>query len=268
MQESTWTSSLQTQSLVVYIEAGLSHWGQLALPTTRITMPQLRTQLCLASRKQTSGVEHHSAHKLLLSLPVGALIAAALAAAPMPAVAVGFSGDYDPSNWDTTLSPASDGSVDTSNVPTDITITGPNNLQGPSFINYTIKAPGSGSVSFDWLYSTADFPGGDSFGYLINGAQTLLTDDQTTLPSGSTTFSVVSGDIFGFYVASIDGDLGAGIATVSNFSGPGSPGPTDVPAPAAVLGVLAAFGWSRKLRRRCLLVSEKQRKGQASGDVS
>ena len=235
-------------------------------------MPQLKIQLPL----QQAGLwflaaKHPSPRQLLLGLPVGALVAAALAAAPMPADAVGFSGDYDPSKWTTTLSPASDGSVDISNAPTDITITGPNNLQGPSFINYTIKAPGSGSVSFDWLYSTADFPGGDSFGYLINGTQTLLTDDQTTLPSGISSFSVVSGDIFGFYVTSTDGDLGAGIATIYNFSGPGSqsnPGSTDVPAPAAVLGVLAAFGWSRKLRRRTLLISEKRRKGQASGDVS
>ena len=207
----------------------------------------------------------------LLGLPVGALIAVAMAAAPMPVAAVGFSGDYDPSKWTTTLSPASDGSVDTSNAPTDITITGPNNLQSPSFINYTIKAPGSGFVIFDWLYSTIDFPGGDSFGYLINGTQTLLTDDQTALPSGSTTFSVASGDIFGFYIASTDGGFGAGIATVYTFSGPGAPstpGSTDVPAPAAVLGVLAAFGWSRKLRRRTLLVSEKRRKTQASGDLA
>jgi len=205
-----------------------------------------------------------SPRQLLLGLPVGAFIAVAMAAAPMPAAAVGFSGDYDPSNWTTTLSPASDGSVDTSNAPNDITITGPDNLQGPSFINYTIGAPSSGTVSFDWLYSTIDLPGGDSFGYLINGVQTLLTDDQTTLPFGSTTLSVASGDIFGFYVASIDGDFGAGIATVYNFSGPGAPptpGATDVPAPAAVLGVLAAFGWSRKLRRRYLLVSDKRRKG-------
>ena len=206
--------------------------------------------------------------QLLLGLPVGALVAAALTAAPMPAVAVGFSGDYDPTNWTTTLSPLSDGSVDTTNAPNDITITGPNNGQVPSFINYTISAPSSGTVSFDWLYNTIDSPGGDSFGYLINGVQTQLTDDQATLPSGSSSISVVSGDIFGFYVASTDGDFGAGIATVSNFSGPGSPGSTDVPAPAAVLGVLAAFGWSRKLRRRTLLVSEKQRKGQASADVS
>ena len=107
-----------------------------------------------------------SPRQLLLGLPVGALVAAALTAAPMPAVAVGFSGDYDPTNWTTTLSPLSDGSVDTTNAPNDITITGPNNGQVPSFINYTISAPSSGTVSFDWLYNTIDSPGGDSFGYL------------------------------------------------------------------------------------------------------
>ena len=74
---------------------------------------------------------------------------------------------------------------------------------------------------------------------------------------------MASGDIFGFYVASTDGIFGAGIATIYNFSGPGSqsnPGSTDVPAPAAVLGVLAAFGWSRKLRRRSLLVLGRRRR--------
>jgi hypothetical protein len=256
----------------MYTEAGLSHWGQLALLTTQITMPQLKTQARQKHAEQLLiAARHHSSHHLLLGLPVGALIAAALTAAPMPAAAVGFSGDYDPSNWITTLSPASDGSVDTSNAPTDITITGPNNLQALSYVNYTIGAPSSGTVSFDWLYNTIDSPGVDSFGYLINGVQTQLTDDQTTLPSGISSFSVVSGDIFGFYVASTDGDFSAGIATVYNFNGPRSQsnaGSTDVPAPAAVLGVLAAFGWSRKLRRRSLLVSEKRRKSQASVDLA
>ena len=234
-------------------------------------MPQPKTQARQKHAEQLPlAAMHHSPHHLLLCLPVGALISVALASAPMPAAAVGFSGDYDPTNWTTTLSRSSDGSVDTSNAPTDITITGPNNLQALSYINYTIGAPSSGTVSFDWIYNTIDLPGGDSFGYLINGVRTQLTDDPNTLPTG-TAFSVVSGDIFGFYVTSTDGDLGAGIATIYNFSGPGSqsnPGSTDVPAPAAVLGVLAAFGWSRKLRRRTLLVSEKQRKGQARADVS
>ena len=205
----------------------------------------------------------------LLGVSVGTLLSAAMAAAPMTAAAVGFSGDYAPANWTTTLSPSSDGSVDPTNAPFDITITGPDNLQNSSFINYTINAPGSGSVSFDWLYSSIDDPSYDSFGYMINGVQTMLTDDQTILPSGSTTFSVASGDIFGFYVASDDGEFGAGIATIYNFSGPAASPPsgsTDVPAPAALLGVFAAFSWSRKLRRRTLLASQRRSKSQAGGD--
>jgi hypothetical protein len=119
-------------------------------------------------------------------------------------------------------------------------------------------------VNFEWLYTTTDTtPGQYSFGYLLNGAKTLLTDDQTSSPSGTTSFSVVSGDNFGFYVDSTDGDFGAAIATIYNFSGPGSPA-TSVPAPAAVLGVLAAFDWSRKLRRRRTLLGNEQRhKSQA-----
>ena len=127
------TASLETAvqpSQRCYIKRGLSHWGQLALLTTQITMPQLKI---LAPLQQAGlcflAAKHPSPRQLLLGLSVEALVTAAFAAAPMPADAVGFSGDYDPSKWTTTLSPASDGSVDISNAPTDITITGPNYRQ-------------------------------------------------------------------------------------------------------------------------------------------
>jgi hypothetical protein len=231
-------------------------------------MPQLRERPNQASLHQTSARQQPSKNpSLLLRLvgwPVGALMAATVAAAPLHAGTTGFSGDYDPSNWTTTLSTGSDGSVDTTNAPNDITITGPNNLQASSSITYTTNATSFGLVNFEWLYTTTDTtPGQDSFGYLLNGAKTLLTDDQTSSPSGTTSFSVVSGDNFGFYVDSTDGDFGAAIATIYNFSGPGSPA-TSVPAPAAVLGALAAFDWSRKLRRRRTLLGNEQRhKSQA-----
>ena len=118
--------------------------------------------------------------------------------------------------------------------------------------DFTIAAPTAGTVSFDWNYSTLDgSPSFDPFGYLLNGAFTKLTDDSgATTQSGSAFFSVLSGDVFGFRQNTIDSGFGRASTTISNFNGPTAAVPASVPGPLPILGVGAAFAYSRRLRRR------------------
>jgi hypothetical protein len=180
-------------------------------------------------------------------------IASAAALTP-PARAVqlqqGFAGVYAPTNWTFTSVPAvGDGSVDTSGAPASITITGSDNLSSIGDINvdtdYTIAAVFAGPVSFDWSYSSIDCCAYDGFGYLLNGNFTQLAQNNSQ-GSGFTQFNVLAGDTFGFRVFATDNTNGPGIATISNFSAP-------VPGPLPLLGVGAAFGYSRRLRRRISL---------------
>lgn len=159
-----------------------------------------------------------------------------------------LAGVYAPDNWTFTSVPAlGDGSVDTSGAPASITITGSDNGNSSEFFSnvntdYTIAAAASGPVSFDWSYSSTDPDFLDGFGYLLNGSFTQLADNSSQ-GSGSTQFNVLGGDTFGFRVFATDNDFGPGVATISNFSAP-------VPGPLPLLGVGAAFGYSRRLRRR------------------
>lgn len=158
----------------------------------------------------------------------------------------GFSGFYAPSNWTLTTN-GGDGSVFLGDSPSAIRLTG-NDAGGANIsTDYTTFAVVSGSVSFTWDYATSDGPYYDRFGYLGGGIFTELTSRDGGEPqSGTATFNVNSGDIFGFRILSTDGCCGAGNSTISNFSAPATP----VPGPLPALGLLAAFGFSRRLRAR------------------
>lgn len=169
-----------------------------------------------------------------------------LAASPVQALTQ-FAGDYAPGNWTQTIQ--GDGSIDTSGAPASITLTGANDGGGNQNTDFTIAAPTAGTVSFDWSYTTTDIAFYDPFGYLLNGAFTQLTDDGgSSNQSGSASFSVLAGDMFGFRQNSLDSCCGRASTTISNFNGPIAP--ASVPGPLPILGVGAAFAYSRRLRRR------------------
>jgi len=181
-----------------------------------------------------------------------ALAGATLGLAANPAQALTqFAGYYAPANW--TQSIQGDGSINTGGAPASISLSGADdgsfNSQDTDF---TIAAPLAGTVSFDWAYSTNDNAPFDPFGYLLNGAFTQLTDDSGAQnQSGSASFSVLAGDVFGFRQNSFDSRFGRAVTTISNFNGPlAASGPASVPGPLPLLGAGAAFGWSRQLRRR------------------
>ena len=172
-----------------------------------------------------------------------ALAGATLGLAANPAQALTlFAGYYAPANWTQTIQP--DGSINTGGAPASITLTGADNGGDNKNTDFTIAAPSAGTVSFDWSYSTADISSGwDPFGYLLNGAFIKLTNDGVANQSGSASFSVLAGDVFGFRQNSFDSIFGRASTTISNFN-------VAVPGPLPLLGAGAAFGWSRQLRRR------------------
>lgn len=172
-----------------------------------------------------------------------------------PVSAAGFSGDYDPSNF-TLINDNADGFVDTTNAPLSVTLQGGNNGSGfpPGQTSYTTTAQGDGQVSFDFNYTTMDRdgPSFDPFGFLLNNVFTQLSDSSgPRSQSGSTSFLVMSGDIFGFAIQTVDNAFGPASVTISSFHAPASE-PADVPEPASTLGLLAlgAFGAGSALKRK------------------
>ena len=178
-----------------------------------------------------------------------ALAGAALGLAANPSQALTmFAGAYAPANWTQAVQP--DGSINTAGAPASIALTSADNNDGESRkTDFTIAAPLAGTVSFDWTYATADlYPEYDPFGYLLNGAYVPLSNDSgLSNQSGSASFPVLAGDVFGFRQNTNDSIGGGAATTISNFNGPAA---ASVPGPLPLLGAGAAFGWSRQLRKR------------------
>ena len=182
-----------------------------------------------------------------------ALAGATLGLAANPAQALTqFAGDYAPANW--TQSIEGNGFISTDGAPTTIFLSGAGDGSNTNQnTDFTIAAPTAGTVSFDWSFGTYDdLPADDPFGYLLNGAFTQLTiNDSNLFQSGSVSFSVIAGDVFGFRQNSKDSNFDSGSTVISKFNGPlAASGPASVPGPLPLLGAGAAFGWSRQLRRR------------------
>ncbi|GAX34146.1 PEP-CTERM sorting domain-containing protein [Nodularia sp. NIES-3585] len=199
-----------------------------------------------------------------LSLATGGAAVLALSVSGTAQAASGFSGSYAPSNWTLTNittqgnAGAIQGSVDTTNTPLSISITGSDSgafdfASGQTA--YTTIAAASGDVSFDWSYSTNDFIGANSdpFGFILNGVFTQLTSGNASTQSvvGST-FSVNAGERFGFAVQTFTNTFGAATATITNFQAPETPVPTPVPEPASLIGLLGlgAFGVTSVRKRK------------------
>lgn len=152
-----------------------------------------------------------------------------------PAQANGFSDGYEVENWTFTNNNA-DGFVNTSNAPESISLTGGDNWSWSSGSSwYTATSLADGLVSFDWSYTTNDPYGAywDTFGYILNGVFTQLSNSFEYNQLGSASFAVLAGDLFGFGVNTVDNTFGAATVTVSNFAAPQS-----VPEP----GTIAALG--------------------------
>jgi hypothetical protein len=184
-----------------------------------------------------------------------ALAGVTLSFAANPAQALTlFTGVYAPPNWTQGVQP--DGSINAFTAPTSISLTSADDGGTEPGVNkntdFTIVAPFAGTASFSWAYATADeSPSLDPFGYLLNGNfMQLSLNDGPNSQSGSTSFSVIVGDIFGFRQNSFDSLSGRATTTITNFNGPVPSGSASVPGPLPLLGLSVAFGYSSRLRKR------------------
>jgi hypothetical protein len=155
-----------------------------------------------------------------------------------------FVNAYDATKW---TQVTNGGSINTTNAPNSVSLTSSNNRGGVKNQDFSIAAAGNGVVSFDWSYVTTDANSSyDPFSWFLNGVFTQLTVAGPALTqSGTVTFNVFTGDIFGFRANSTDSRLGAATTTVSNFNAPSA-----VPLPAAIwlMGVplMGLIGSKRK----------------------
>ncbi|MFM6268331.1 MAG: hypothetical protein ACKPFA_17795, partial [Dolichospermum sp.] len=170
--------------------------------------------------------------------------------APARAITFGFTGDYAPSNWNLINSNA-DGSVNTSNAPNSITLTGGDNGSitfGRTDYRITNTNTLPVNISFNWLYSSIDGPKFDRFDVNLNGSYTTIADSNGASGTYTTTL-IPNGNTFGFSIATADNRSGAGNVTISNFSA--TPVPFDSnAAPAGMAIVFGAFFVRRKLQQR------------------
>jgi|GEM_PF-814081 len=100
-----------------------------------------------------------------------------------------------------------------------VTISSDNQSGTEGFTDLTVPVTAAEVVSFDWDYTTPDGPAFDSFGYLLNGVYTELTDPAGALQQSGNSgpINLAPGDVFGFRSYSLDGLFGACTTTVSNF---------------------------------------------------
>lgn len=159
-------------------------------------------------------------------------------------VQAAFVNAYDVTKWTKTTN---GGSISTIGTPNSVVLTSSNNGGGNKNQDFTIAAAGDGIVSFNWNYTTTDDNSvWDSFGWLLNGVFTKLTVNGAILTqSGTVSFNVFTGNVFGFRANSLDSVFGAATTTVSSFNAPSA-----VPVPAAIwlMGVplMGLMGLKRK----------------------
>ncbi|MBK7428987.1 MAG: T9SS type A sorting domain-containing protein [Saprospiraceae bacterium] len=136
---------------------------------------------------------------------------------------IGFTGVLAPAQW-TLATNGGDGYANINNAPASIAVYGSDNQSGATnYTMYCINIPGthSGILKFQWNYMTFDTDGPqyDPFGISINGTNSqLTTNNGNDSQSGNYQYLAQAGDLFCFYVYSLDQRFGRAMVTLSNFS--------------------------------------------------
>jgi hypothetical protein len=138
----------------------------------------------------------------------------------VPAGYTDLVGYFDVSNWTVTNDPSDTGGVVNSvaGPPVELYVTsGDNGNEGTT--SATITIPVNGIVSFDWGFESADDECFDMGGIVLNDVPTLLACNESSVPFFAESYSltVSTGDVFGFYADTNDGEFGAGVLGITNF---------------------------------------------------
>jgi hypothetical protein len=119
---------------------------------------------------------------------------------------------------------------------------------GENLTSYTLTLSSAATLHFNWTYSTQDIlgPQWDPAGWLLNGVEHQLTqNDVYTAQAGTLDISLKSGDIFGWYVDSMDQGYGAGTLRVNLGTSVSEP-----PISWAMLAGLAALAFRARRHAR------------------
>jgi hypothetical protein len=144
------------------------------------------------------------------------------------ASSTGFTGAYGPANWTFSNGLGDNGSGSTAGAPTSISMTSSNNGSfNASSCFYTINITTSGTLTFNWSYTTTEFSAAwDYPQYAINGVIIALIPGFSgaggTTQSGTASISVTAGQTFSFVMTSGDNSGGSATTVFSSFSGPAS----------------------------------------------
>jgi len=193
-----------------------------------------------------------------------------LSAFALPAMAAGFNGAYDPSQWavsnvgtliggSPTLGTATFGPTSLSLVGSDSISPDPANLAtgctggeysvlSPCQIQATIGLAGSYTFSWSYLTSDGDGPPGDVFGVIVDGTRIAISDQGGANPqAGTRTFAALSS--FGFFLNCTDCIGGSASTVVSDFVVT-----TPIPEPSTyalmLAGVAGIGAWRRATRAK------------------
>jgi hypothetical protein len=103
-------------------------------------------------------------------------------------------------------------------------------------------------VSFKWLFSNGDnFT--DIASYFVGSSEIVLSDVPTIFAAQIDNLIIPSNGSIAFRV-STDNVGNPGILSITDFGAITISGTSPVPGPLPLIGCAAAFGWSRKLKRR------------------
>ena len=141
-------------------------------------------------------------HRPWLALGAAFFLATGIVAGASPASAQSF-GDF------TVTTDGGDGTV-TARLPTagyDLAfeIRGNDDGAGNRYTRFQTTAPATATVEYAWSYRTDDGPGYDSAGYTLGSGDVLLTSGGVANLSGSGSLDVTAGQVFGWYVNTMDG---------------------------------------------------------------
>lgn len=126
----------------------------------------------------------------------------------------GFTGYYASPNW--TIS-ADDANATVNVGPEQMVLVGADE-GGDPITRATIAVGATGSVSFDWSYTTTDDDASWDFAYYINGVPVQLSDEfGDNTQGGSVTFTANAGDEIGFQIDADDACCGFATLIISDF---------------------------------------------------